>query len=80
MNINLKQSLKKEVLQYMRDNEINLELVESIDLTKDEMKRGQEDGSVVTYYYYDSIFGYLRDGHLTMKINDKVIPVQEKGE
>jgi hypothetical protein len=73
MNINLKQTLKKDVLQYMRDNEIDVECMESIELTKEEMKRGIKEGSVKTYYTYG--LPITLAGYPAMKINDKVIPI-----
>jgi hypothetical protein len=76
MNINLKQSLKKEVLQYMRDNDINVECVESIDLTKEEIKRGMKEGSIEAHFKYHIPMDFKE--YSAMKINDKVIPVQEK--
>jgi hypothetical protein len=78
MNINLKQSLKKEVLQYMRDNEINLELVESIDFTKEEMKKGVKEGSIEVYCEWRVKPKWECPTYLAMKISNKVIPVQEK--
>ena len=83
MNINLKQSLKKEVLQYMRDNEINLECVECIDLTKEEINRGIKEGSIG--YMYD-VYSFLLYGatfvkrpllKYLIKINGENIPVKE---
>ena len=78
MKINLKQTLKKDILQYMRYNDINVECVESIDLTKEEIKRGMKEGSIETHYKYHLPMDLK--GYPAMKINDKVIPVKEEGE
>jgi hypothetical protein len=78
MKINLKQNIKEGVLQHMKDNDIDAECMESIDLTKEEMKRGIKEGSVKTYYTYGLLIP--RAGYPAMKINDKVIPVYTKGE
>ena len=78
MNINLKQNIKKDVLQYMKDKDIDVECMKSINLTKEEMGRAIKDGSVEMHYTYDLTM-YLK-GYSAMKINDKVIPVYIKGE
>ena len=77
MKINLKQNIKEGVLQHMKDNDIAAECMESIDLTKEEMKRGIKEGSVAKWCTWGIPNKW--NGYPAMKINDKVIPVYTKG-
>ena len=82
MKINRKKRLKEEVLQYLREEEIDATDVDSIELSGEEITRGLKEGSLSFIYgCLPNLLGYSvrrLKREYRIKINDTVIGVRRK--